>query len=77
MGGGRLAATEVLVGTDAVLNLIRENKCHQLDTPMQAGAAQGMHTLNADLANLARRGVIDRQTALQASTSPANLREYL
>lgn len=77
VGGGRIAATEVLVGTDAVLNLIRENKCHQLDTPMQAGAAQGMHTLNADLANLARRGVIDRQTALQASTSPANLREYL
>lgn len=36
---------------------------------MQAGAAQGMHTLNADLANLARRGVIDRQTALLASTS--------
>lgn len=77
VGGGRIAATEVLVGTDAVLNLIRENKCHQLDTPMQAGAAQGMHTLNADLANLARRGVIDRQTALLASTSPANLREYL
>lgn len=77
VGGGRIAATEVLVGTDAVLNLIRENKCHQLDTPMQAGAAQGMHTLNADLANLARRGVIDRQTALQASSSPANLREYL
>ncbi|MBU5419040.1 type IV pilus twitching motility protein PilT [Acetanaerobacterium sp. MSJ-12] len=77
VGGGRIAATEVLVGTDAVLNLIRENKCYQLDTPMQAGAAQGMHTLNADLANLARRGVIDRQTALQASTSPANLREYL
>ncbi|MCQ4950992.1 type IV pilus twitching motility protein PilT, partial [Bittarella massiliensis] len=42
VGGGRIAAAEVLVGTDAVLNLIRENKCHQLDTPMQAGAAQGM-----------------------------------
>ena len=43
-GSGRVVATEVLVGTDAVLNMIREGKCHQLNSIMQSSAATGMHT---------------------------------
>lgn len=61
MGGGRVAATEILVGTDAVGSLIRDNKCFQLATVMQSGAALGMHTLNADLARLVRAGTIRRR----------------
>ena len=48
--GGRIAATEVLTGTDAVLSQIREGKTHQLGSVMQSGAAAGMHTLDYDLA---------------------------
>lgn len=55
-GGGRIAATELLLGTDAVLNLVRENKTHLIASSMQAGASNGMHTLNMDLARLAQGG---------------------
>lgn len=50
VGKGRCAATEILVGTDAVANLIREGKCYQIPSILQSGAALGMHSLNADLA---------------------------
>lgn len=76
-GRGRIAATEVLVGTDAVLNLIRESKIHQLGTLMQSGKAAGMHTLNADLARLVSGGVIDRRMAIKYSTDKKDLQQYL
>lgn len=74
---GRIAATEILIGTDAVGNLIREDKCHQLPSVMQSSAALGMHTLNGDLARLVKEGRISGETALQASTDKADLRYYL
>lgn len=77
LGKGRCAATEVLVGTDAVANLIRENKCHQVATLMQSGAALGMHTLNADLARLVREGVISRDAAVRCATDKSDLQQFL
>ena len=59
--GGRIAATEVLTGTDAVLSQIREGKTHQLGSVMQSGAAAGMHTLDYDLAKLVSRGLIEKK----------------
>ncbi|MEG1996899.1 MAG: PilT/PilU family type 4a pilus ATPase, partial [Clostridiales bacterium] len=50
VGGGRIAATEIMVGTDAVANLIREGKCHQLNSLIQSGGGLGMHTLDGCLA---------------------------
>ena len=44
VGKGRCAATEILVGTDAVANLIREGKCYQIPSILQSGAALGMHS---------------------------------
>jgi len=58
-------------------NLIRENKCHQLGTLMQSGAAQGMHTLSASLAALVRQGKITREIALQYAADAGDLRQYL
>lgn len=75
-GSGRVAATEVLVGSDAALNLIRENKCHQMNTVMQSSASLGMHTLNADLTRLASQGVITRESALRFSNDKRELKEY-
>ena len=57
-GRGRVAATEVLVATPAIRNLIREGKTHQIYSSMQAGAQYGMQTLDQNLAELVRRGDI-------------------
>lgn len=76
-GQGRCAATEILVGTDAVANLIREGKCYQIPSVLQSGAALGMHSLNADLARLVSLGRITRETAERCATDKSDLRNYL
>lgn len=74
---GRRAATEILVGTDAALNLIRENKCHQMNTIMQSGAAHGMHSLNSNLSMLCSQGVISKETAFRYSNDKNDLQQYV
>jgi len=76
-GRGRVAATEILTGTDAALNLIRENKCHQMNTVMQSGAALGMHTLNADLARLVQQRRISRENAYKYSNDKRELENFM
>ena len=53
-GRGRVVATEVMVATPAIRNLIREGKTHQVYSAMQAGMQHGMHTLDQHLAELVR-----------------------
>jgi len=57
-GAGRLAAHEILVGTPAVRNLIRENKTAQLISVMQTGQQQGMQTMAQSLEQLTKAGVV-------------------
>lgn len=64
-GKGRVAAFEIMTGTDAVLNLIRENKCHQLNSTIQTSARQGMVLLDAYLADLVRKGVVTKEAAME------------
>jgi twitching motility protein PilT len=64
-GKGRVVATEVLVATPAVRNLIREGKTHQIYSAMQAGSQHGMHTLDQHLADLVKRGHITYETGLE------------
>jgi twitching motility protein PilT len=64
-GKGRAVATEVLVTTPAVANLIREGKTYQIPTAMQAGRDLGMHTMDQHLAELVNTGVITRLAALE------------
>ncbi len=75
--GGRIAATEILIGTDAISNMIRENKCHQMNTAMQAGAALGMHTLNKDLMSLVQRGVISMEQARKYTNDKRDLEQFI
>ena len=72
-GDGRIVATEVLMGTDAVCNLIREGKPHQLNSVIQSGAAYGMHTLDANLALLVKNGFISMETAERYASNPSEL----
>lgn len=73
---GRIAATEILVGNDAVANLIREGKTHQIGNVMQSGGGLGMHTLNADLARLEAQGFITKETAFQYTNDRKELEQY-
>lgn len=70
---GRTIATEVLINTPAVANLIREGQVAQLYTAMQAGAEVGMHTLDQDLRRLVEEGAIAPQVARQFAVDPAYL----
>jgi twitching motility protein PilT len=58
-GGGRVAACEILIGTPAVRNLIREGKLHQIPSMMQTGRNVGMQTLDTAIAELAKKGLVD------------------
>lgn len=62
---GRAVATEVMVATPAIRNLIREGKTHQIYSAMQAGAKQGMHTLDQHLAELVKTGKITYEVGLE------------
>ena len=70
-------ATEVLVGTDAILNLIRENKCHQIPSTLQSGQALGMHTMNSSLLNLFAYNKISREDALIYSPTPKEIEKQM
>src|SRR5450830_117603 len=61
----RVVATEVLIATPAIRNLIREGKTHQIYSSMQAGAQLGMHTLDQHLAELVKSGKISYETGLE------------
>jgi twitching motility protein PilT len=70
VGGGRVAAYEMLVATEAVRNLVREGKSRQLRNVMIAGQNEGMLTLEMDLARLAASGIISYDVATASSMFP-------
>jgi twitching motility protein PilT len=76
-GKGRVAAYEVMVGTAAVRNLIREGKVAQLYSAIQTGGAVGMQTLDQSLAALVKQGLIDVQTARTMAVHPQSLGSIL
>ncbi len=61
--GGRIPATEVMFGTPAVSNLIRENKIQDIVSVIQAGKQQGMHTLDDSLVQLVTKKLVDPEEA--------------
>jgi twitching motility protein PilT len=63
IGGGRVAAHEIMIGTPAIRNLIREDKVAQMYSAIQTGAQVGMQTLDQCLQNLVRKGVVSKQDA--------------
>jgi len=62
-GGGRVAAHEIMIGTPAIRNLIRENKVAQMYSAIQTGAQFGMQTLDQNLQDLVKRNVVSRNDA--------------
>lgn len=77
-GKGRVVATEVLIPTSGIRNLIRENKVHQLYSAMQTGQDKfGMHTMNQSLANLYLSRKITLEECLSQSSNQDELKEIL
>ena len=63
IGGGRVAAHEIMIGTPAIRNLIREDKVAQMYSAIQTGGALGMETLDACLKRLVSKGLVSRESA--------------
>ncbi|WBM81466.1 type IV pilus twitching motility protein PilT [Cryobacterium breve] len=74
---GRVVATEILVTTPAIANLIREGKTHQITSMMQAGGAEGMHTMDQHLADLVDSGQITRQAAIDKAHDVESLQQLI
>lgn len=75
--GKPVPAFEVMICNNAISNMIREAKTHQLDAAIAAGANEGMITLNTSLINLVQNGKITRDDALKYSPAPRGLKKYL
>jgi twitching motility protein PilT len=70
--GGRAAALEIMIGTNAVRNLIREAKIHQIPGIMQASKKDGMQTMDMSLVDLVTKGLVTKAEA-QSRSMTANL----
>ena len=70
VGGGRVAAHEIMVGTPAIRNLIRENKVAQMYSAIQTGAGEGMITLDQTLKNLVASRTITKESARLYAKQP-------
>jgi twitching motility protein PilT len=77
IGGGRVAAYEILIGSSAVSNLIREKKTFQLFSLMQTGRNQGMITLNDSLIELVRKKLVEPREAWMKSVNKAEFKGLL
>jgi len=71
-GSGRVAAHEIMIGTPAIRNLIREAKIAQMYSAIQTGSSAGMQTLDQNLTDLVRRNVISASAARSAAKIPEN-----
>lgn len=72
MGGGRIAAHEIMIGTSAIRNLIREDKIAQMYSSIQTGGSLGMQTLDQCLERLLKKGLISREAARAKAKMPDN-----
>jgi len=72
VGGGRIAAHEIMIGTPAIRNLIREGKIAQMYSAIQTGQAMGMQTLDQNLKELLARNVITREAARNAAMNKSD-----
>ncbi|MBU2872463.1 type IV pilus twitching motility protein PilT [Marinobacter salexigens] len=72
MGGGRIAAHEIMIGTSAIRNLIREDKIAQMYSSIQTGGSLGMQTLDQCLERLLQKGLISRDAARLKAKMPDN-----
>ena len=72
VNGGRVACHEIMIGTPAIRNLVREDKVAQMYSAIQTGASVGMQTLDQHLQELVEKRLISRDTAREKAKIPEN-----
>jgi twitching motility protein PilT len=77
VGGGRIAAYEIMVNTSSIASLIRDNKTFRITSDIQTGAALGMITLDTHLMSLVNRELIEPDEAVEKSQDPDAMRAKL
>ncbi|WOH39290.1 type IV pilus twitching motility protein PilT [Thalassotalea fonticola] len=76
VGGGRVAAHEIMIGVPAIRNLIREDKIAQMYSAIQTGMSHGMQTMDQCLQNLLSRGLITREDAMHKAADKNQFKVY-
>jgi len=76
-GKSRVAAFEIMLATNAIRNLIREGKTHQIQTAIQTGTKFGMQTMDYAIGELFRKDLIDKDTAITYAVDQEMLQRYL
>ena len=69
VGGGRIAAHEIMLATPAIRNLIRENKVPQMYSAIQTGQSMGMQTLDQCLQDMVRKGLVNKVEAISRASN--------
>ena len=64
--GGRVVASEIMIATSAIKNLIRDDRIHEIRSAVQAGASSGMKTMDQSLSRLAGQGIVSRERSSEA-----------
>lgn len=77
IGGGRVAAIEIMIATSAVRNLIREGKTYQIYSALETGAQFGMQTMDKVLADLCKAGKITNEEGLARAIDRENYKRFL
>ena len=77
IGGGRIAAFEIMFATSVIRRLIRDEKVFEIPANVEMGRLEGMQTLDQALANLVKGGLVTREDALMKTSNPVKLSELL
>ncbi len=77
IGGGRIAAFEIMLGTSIIRRQIREAKVYEILPNIEMGTREGMQTMDQALADLVRRGIVAEEEAMARSSNPAKLNSLL
>jgi len=77
IGGGRIAAFEIMLVNNVIRRLIRDEKLHEIPPSLEMGRLEGMQTLDQALADLVKSGIVSRAEAMMKTSSPVKLTKLL
>ena len=77
IGGGRIAAFEIMLATSVVRRLIRDEKIFEIPVNIEMGSREGAQTMDQALAGLVRRNIVTLEEAVMKSSNPAKLNQWL
>jgi len=77
IGGGRIAAFEIMLTNSVIRRLIRDEKIFEISANIEFGILEGMQTLDQALTDLVKRGIVTQEEAIMRSSNPARLRQHI